>query len=221
MSAFEQVGFGGDDFVSNPEPRCPCLLLLDTSHSMQGRPISELNAGIVTFKDQLAADHLAMKRVEIAVVTFGPVNIDSGFQTPDFWQPPQLSTTGDTPMGQAIEQGLDMLRERKQRYRENGVSYYRPWVFLITDGAPTDSWQTAAQRVRDGEQKNEFSFFAVGVAGADMGVLAQIAPRGPLKLDGLNFRELFRWLSSSLKRVSASTTGEKVALPPPSGWTEV
>ena len=221
MSAFEQVGFGGDDFVSNPEPRCPCLLLLDTSHSMQGRPISELNAGIATFKDQLAADHLAMKRVEIAVVTFGPVNIDSGFQTPDFWQPPQLSTTGDTPMGQAIEQGLDMLRERKQRYRENGVSYYRPWVFLITDGAPTDSWQTAAQRVRDGEQKNEFSFFAVGVAGADMGVLAQIAPRGPLKLDGLNFRELFRWLSSSLKRVSASTTGEKVALPPPSGWTEV
>lgn len=221
MPGFEQVGFGGDDFVSNPEPRCPCLLLLDTSHSMQGRPISELNAGIVSFKDQLAADHLAMKRVEIAVVTFGPVNVESGFQTPDFWQPHQLSTTGDTPMGQAIEQGLDMLRERKQLYRESGVSYYRPWIFLITDGAPTDSWQSAARRVRDGEQNNEFSFFAVGVAGADMGVLAQIAPRGPLKLDGLNFRELFRWLSSSLKRVSASTTGEKVALPPPSGWTEV
>jgi uncharacterized protein YegL len=188
---------------------------------MQGRAISELNRGIATLKDQLANDALAMKRVEIAVVTFGPVNIDSGFQTPDFWHPPTLSTTGDTPMGAAIEQGVSMLRERKQRYKDNGVSYYRPWIFLITDGAPTDSWQHAAQLVRDGEEKKELSFFAIGVANADMGILAQIAPRGALKLDGLNFRELFMWLSSSLSRVSASNTGDRVALPPPSGWTEV
>jgi uncharacterized protein YegL len=188
---------------------------------MQGRPISELNRGMVTFKDQLATDTLAMKRVEVAVVTFGPVSIESSFQTPDFWNPTTLSTTGDTPMGAAIEQGLSMLKERKQRYRDNGISYYRPWIFLITDGAPTDSWQHAAQLVREGEKNNEFSFFAVGVASADMGILAQIAPRGPLKLDGLNFRELFMWLSNSLSRVSASNTGDKVALPPPTGWTEV
>jgi uncharacterized protein YegL len=221
MSGFEQVGFGSDDFTSNPEPRCPCLLLLDTSHSMQGRAISELNRGIATLKDQLANDALAMKRVEIGVVTFGPVNIDSGFQTPDFWHPATLSTTGDTPMGAAIEQGIEMLRERKRRYKDNGVSYYRPWIFLITDGSPTDSWQRAAQLVREGEEKKEFSFFAIAVANADMGILAQIATRGPLKLDGLNFRELFMWLSSSLSRVSASNTGDRVALPPPSGWTEV
>jgi uncharacterized protein YegL len=188
---------------------------------MQGRAISELNRGIMAFKDELAADALAMKRVEIAVVTFGPVNIDSSFQTPDYWQPTTFSTTGDTPMGEAIEQGLDMIRERKERYKANGISYYRPWIFLITDGAPTDSWQRAAQRVREGEQNKEFSFFAVGVANADMGILAQIAPRGPLKLDGLKFRELFMWLSSSLSRVSASNTGDRVALPPPTGWTEV
>lgn len=36
MSGFEQVGFGSDDFTTNPEQQCPCLLLLDTSHSMQG-----------------------------------------------------------------------------------------------------------------------------------------------------------------------------------------
>ena len=221
MSAFEQIGFGSEDFVSNPEPRCPCLLLLDTSHSMQGRPISELNRGIAAFKDELATDALAMKRVEIALVTFGPVNIESSFQTPDYWQPTTFSTTGDTPMGEAIEQGLDMIKERKQRYKDNGISYYRPWIFLITDGAPTDNWQRAAQRIREGEQNKEFSFFAVGVANADMGILAQIAPRGGLKLDGLKFRELFMWLSSSLSRVSASNTGDRVALPPPTGWTEV
>ena len=44
----EQITFATSDFASNPEPRCPCILLLDVSGSMNGRPINELNAGLVT-----------------------------------------------------------------------------------------------------------------------------------------------------------------------------
>jgi hypothetical protein len=63
--SFEQVPFGASaDFADNPEPRCPCLLLLDTSGSMRGKPIDELNAGIRIFKDELSADPMASKRVE-------------------------------------------------------------------------------------------------------------------------------------------------------------
>jgi uncharacterized protein YegL len=221
MSEFEQIPFGAQEFADNPEPRCPCLLLLDTSGSMQGSPIDQLNRGLVTFKDELATDALAMKRVEVAVVTFGPVQIASDFQTPDMFYPTQLSAGGDTPMGAAIEQGLEMLRARKDSYRANGISYYRPWVFLITDGSPTDSWQHAAQLVHEGENSNAFSFFAVGVPGANMDILARIATRTPLRLEGLKFRELFAWLSSSLSGVSKSQVGQMVALPPPSGWASV
>jgi hypothetical protein len=70
----EQIPFGTTEFADNPEPRCPCLLLLDVSGSMKGQPITELNAGLTTFKDELAADALAMKRVEVGIVTFGPVD---------------------------------------------------------------------------------------------------------------------------------------------------
>lgn len=221
MSDFDQIPFGAAEFAENPEPRCPCLLLLDTSGSMQGQPIKQLNDGLVTFKDELFSDALSMKRVELAVVTFGPVEVQNDFQSPDLFSPPRLSANGDTPMGAAITTGLEMLRRRKDAYRSNGVSYYRPWVFLITDGGPTDAWQAAAQQVRDGEAQKAFSFFGVGVEGANMDVLGQICTRAPLKLSGLKFRELFSWLSSSLSGVSRSQVGQPVALPAHTGWSEV
>jgi uncharacterized protein YegL len=217
----EQISFGVDSFADNPEPRCPCLLLLDVSQSMSGQPILELNSGLVTFKDELAADQLAMKRVEVGIVTFGPVHTELPFTTAASFYPPTLQTQGATPMGEAIRQGLAMVASRKAEYRANGISYYRPWVFLITDGGPTDEWKTAAAAVREGEEAKAFAFFAVGVKGANMDVLKQICVRDPLSLDGLRFRELFSWLSSSLRSVSKSTPGTEVKLDAPTGWAAV
>lgn len=217
----EQIVFEPTDFADNPEPRCPCLLLLDVSGSMSGQPIAELNTGLITFKDELAADQLAMKRVEVAIVTFGPVQTELPFQSAASFSPPNLSSQGDTPMGAAIRQSLDMVQQRKEEYRANGISYYRPWIFLITDGGPTDEWQSAAAIVREGEASKAFAFFAIGVKGANMDILKQICVREPLMLDGLKFRELFSWLSTSLRSVSRSTPGTNVPLEPPTGWASV
>lgn len=217
----DQISFENTEFADNPEPRCPCLLLLDVSGSMNGQPIAELNTGLTIFKDELASDSLAMKRVEVGIVTFGPVQIELPFQGAASFYPPTLLSQGDTPMGAAIRQGLDMVRQRKDEYRANGISYYRPWVFLITDGGPTDEWKSAAAAVREGEASKAFAFFAIGVRGANMEILKQICVREPLMLDGLKFRELFSWLSSSLRSVSRSTPDTEVPLQPPTGWASV
>ncbi|MCL1470450.1 vWA domain-containing protein [Argonema antarcticum] len=214
------------EFAENPEPRCPCVLLLDTSGSMSGAPINALNEGLRTFKDDLNQDDLAKKRVEVAIVTFdSDVKAVRDFVTADRFDPPTLITGGLTHTASGINKALDMIQSRKSQYRANGVSYYRPWVFLITDGEPqgesSEVVERAAQRIKKEESKKGVAFFAVGVEGANITRLSQIVVRTPLKLKGLSFRELFVWLSASMQSVSHSKLDQQVPLLPPSGWAEV
>ncbi len=216
---------GQPEFVENPENRCPVVLLVDTSGSMQGAPIDALNTGLTAFQDAILQDEQAALRVDVAIVSFGPVELVQDFVTIDNFIPPTLTAQGLTPMGEALTYALDILEDRKQTYRSNGIQYYRPWVFLITDGAPnpTSPWPQAAQRIRDAEAQRKLSFFAVGVQGADMNTLSQIAPmeRPPLILNGLDFRSMFLWLSDSMVRVSSSTVGSDMVALPPVGWGQI
>jgi uncharacterized protein YegL len=224
------------EFADNPEPRCPVVLLLDTSGSMQGQPIHELNEGLRAFDQAVKADPLASLRVEVGIVTFGgtvkavdvrggagqPIDFDAqqAFITVDLFQPPTLTAGGGTPMGAAVRRAMELLRDRKEIYKQNSLDYFRPWLFLITDGKPTDKWEPSAQQVKDEEGRKGVLFFGVGVEGADMGTLARFSDqRQPLKLKGLAFEELFQWLSKSLSAVAHSKPGEMVPLPAV-GWAE-
>ncbi len=213
------------DFAENPEPRCPCVLLLDTSGSMQGAPIDALNQGLLSFKDELTKNPLASRRVEVSIVTFDSnINVVQDFVTADQFTPPILTAQGLTTMGAGIHKSLDLIQERKTQYRSNGVAYYRPWIFMITDGEPQgepdESIEQASQRLQNDETNKRVAFFSVGVENANMTRLSQLAVRTPLKLNGLNFVEMFVWLSASMSAVSHSKVDEQIALPP-IGWGSV
>ena len=224
LEANDRLDLPEPEFVENPENRCPVVLLLDTSASMGGEPIAELNRGLQEFKTSLAQDRLASLRVEVAIVTFGgSVSVVRDFVTVDEFDPPTLEVSGSTPMGAAIQKGMELLEQRKAVYKSNSIQYYRPWLFLITDGHPNDAWEGTAQQLHQAEEDKKLIAFAIGVRQADMNILKRIAPpnRPPVKLQGVQFAELFLWLSTSLQRVSAGKVGEMRALPPISGWSEV
>jgi uncharacterized protein YegL len=218
------------------EPRCALVLLLDVSSSMGAhvedkRKISELNRGIKTLKEELIKDDLAKKRVEIAIVTFGgddEVKELEDFSPVEHFNPPEFEADGITPMGKAILRAVKLIDSRKHFYKSKGIDYYRPWIWLITDGMPTDMnvgdkmWANVDKAVHEGLAGKKFLFFAIGVGDADMEMLNKISlpDRAALKLKGAKFGEMFDWLSKSMKGVSASKVGEQVKFESPIGWGE-
>ncbi len=209
------------EFADNPEQRTPLVLLLDTSGSMSGEKINALNRAIVRFKNEVENNHRASLSVEVAIITFGgSVQLIQDFVTIDNFSPRQLTANGGTPMGQAIDSALDLLSRRKAVYKQNGIAYCRPWILMITDGEPTDSWQTAAQKVKNTENNKGVTFFSVGVQEANMNILKQISSKNkPMKLDGLKFEGLFIWLSNSMAKISGSQLGDQVSLDSTSTFT--
>jgi uncharacterized protein YegL len=222
----------------NPDPRIACALLLDTSSSMSGLPIDHLNRGFETFCDEVKKDELAKKRAEITVITFGGMaRVEIPFTEGRDLQPRRLAANGDTPMGAALNLALDQIEQQKQAYRTAGLEYYRPWLFVLTDGAPTDGmvFTSAGDRVRRAEAAKGLSVFGIGIGpSANLETLKTLsAHRVPLMLDVVNFREFFLWLSASLSAASASNafgstdttvaqveTTEQIPLPSPMGWAK-
>jgi uncharacterized protein YegL len=193
----------------NPDPRIACALLLDTSGSMSGEPIEQLNRGFELFCDEIKRDELAKKRAEIAVITFGGMaRVEIPFTEGRDLRSRRLVANGGTPMGAALNLALDQLAQQKQAYKQAGLEYYRPWLFVLTDGEPTDGviFSAAATRVREAEAARGVSVFGIGVgAAANLTRLKDLSvQRVPLMLDGLSFGEFFGWLSASLGAASAS-----------------
>ncbi len=214
------------ELVDNPTARVPVCLCLDTSGSMAGLPIAELNEGVQTFFQAIRDDEVAQWSAEIAVVTFGSqANQLLGFGPVQQQSVPALLAGGATPMGAGVGLALDLLEARKREYSAVGVDYYQPWLVLMTDGQPTDSIESAVARTVALLEARKLSIFPIGIGdGADMNVLSRFSPnRQPLRLQGLRFRDFFAWLSRSVSRVSQSVPGQSVPLDVKGiqGWAQI
>lgn len=213
--------------VDNTEQRTPLVLVLDCSGSMGGQPINQLNEGLQLLEAELKDDVIAAKRVRVLVVSYGGLDeatVMADWQDAMDFTAPNLTANGTTPMGHAVDLALTEIESEKMRFRQAGVAYTRPWLFLMSDGLPTDTFQAAAQRCRSDEAANKVAVFPIAVGDADIEVLGQFSSngvRGVKQMQGLQFRELFQWLSASMRVVSHSTPGGHAQLPPTDSWSTV
>lgn len=209
----------------NYEQKCLCVLVVDTSASMAGEAIQQLNNGLQEFHKEVLNDFVASQRLEIGIVTFGNTVQTSLEPTlAQNVQMPTLSAHGGTKLVDGVRSALSMVENRKGWYKETGQNYYRPMVVLITDGEPDADQDVRglSSEVANAIAAKKFLFYSLGVKGYNHQKLAQISSTPPpLPLEGYKFGEFFKWLSNSIGIITKSKEGDMLALPPVSGWTQI
>ena len=217
------------EFANNPEPRCPVLIIADCSGSMAGRPIDSMNQGVGDLYQAILDDEIARNRVEVALLSFNTdARVERDFSTVGERDNPNMRAIGATNMHLAIQQGCDLLEDRKEQYRLGGVPYFRPIMVLFSDGLPTsprEAMEEANQRLVDMESESRLTIFKVAVNSEAVQAMLRTLPNPnsrfqPLQLDNLRFSDFFVWLSKSVSAISRSTPGEAVNLPP-TDWTTI
>ena len=217
----------------NYEQKCPVVMVLDVSGSMGFSsgdsddttliPIDEVNAGLKSFAQDVSADDIASNRLELCIISFGcDTRLEQDFELIKHIEMPVLKTRGTTALVDAMHSAIERLEQRKQYYRSSTQQYYRPYIILITDGYPNRDQDVngLAQRIRQDAEDKKYNFWPIGVTGADMEMLSNLACPGKgaslpaMKLTGSNFAKLFKYLSSSFVKISNSRDEENIDLTP-------
>ena len=199
--------------------RLPVYLLLDVSGSMQGDPIEAVRHGVRALVSELRGAPQALETAYLSVITF---NSRARQVTPltelMLFKEPQLSAGGATALGAALRLLSDCIRSEVRKSTETQKGDWRPLVFILTDGAPTDDWREAAAMLKSTKPANIIAC-AAG-AYADTTVLKEIT-ECVLMMNTLSAGDLaqfFAWVSSSVKMSSKSLDakpGANIELPPP------
>ena len=208
------------DLIENPTTRLPVCLCLDSSGSMQGKPIHELNRGVKYFFEAIKNDEVARYSVELSIVSFNSrVETIANFASVDYQSVTMLNASGVTSMGAGVERALALLEERKNKYSRKGVDYYQPWLVLMSDGEPTDAIDDVVSKVNALSRNKKLTVFSVAIG--DDANISELKKFSSLK-DNLvlkvkspeDFQEFFEWLSQSVSVASQSVPGDKPSLPP-------
>ncbi len=208
-----------DDDVGNHAQRAPVVMVMDNSYSMSGRPIEELNSALADMKDRLRHDIELSSKAEICLITFGHNGVTawrgtepappgvSPFVPASRFEVPRLEAGGVTPMAEALELAMRLIAEEKRALRRRNLSYYRPVVWCVTDGEPTDQsgspsddWKRLPAIIAREEREKRFAFFAASVgniSGHGDEVLQALAPGSHYKLDGFDFSLVLQLVSAS------------------------
>ncbi len=202
--------------------RLPIYFLLDCSESMAGWPIEAVSIGVNTIVDELKTNPLALETAYLGVITFSR---DAQLTVPltelMLFQPPKLNVRPGTSLGGALALLMQCLERDVVRTTETTKGDYRPLVFLITDGQPTDNWEIASDTLRKIGGTRPANIYAVG-CGVDVDVrilhrITDIVIHMP-NLTPEGIRKLFMWLSASIQTASASLRNsggtEPIKLPP-------
>ncbi len=207
--------FNASDFGTSTKRRLPICFALDTSGSMMGNPIKQLNMGLQNFLASIKANDDTRSSTDIAIITFGSkveVVMPFGKISKENKIPEISASTTLTPIGEGVLTALELLNMRKEGYKELGIKYFQPWLVVITDGAPQGpnamaNMELAIKACNELESNDKLVVFNIGVgSGVDWDILRRLSVKReePISVNSADFGKLFEFLGSSSSSIVSS-----------------
>lgn len=186
--------------------RLPVYVLLDCSESMVGETIGSVNQGLDMLLRQLRTDPHALETAWLSIITFSqdaeqlvPLTELTDVQTPE------LKVRPGTSLGKALSLLRNCIAGEVKTTTKDRKGDYRPLVFLLTDGQPTDDWRVVKQAVDRLTTPKIANFYAIGCGDdVDYDMLNEVAD-AVFKLSDMTpeaLKRLFIWLTASVAGAS-------------------
>jgi len=202
--------------------RLPVYLLLDTSGSMNGEPIEAVKNGVQIMINSLRQNPQAIETAFISIITFDssarqvvPLTDLASFQMVD------IKATGTTALGEALQLVSNCIDHEVAKTTTEKKGDWKPLVFIMTDGIPTDNWQSGLAAFK--QRKVAYTIACAAGSGADTAILKQITDN-VLSLDTADSQSIarfFAWVTASIGVTSTKVedAGKELIglneLPPP------
>ena len=202
--------------------RLPVYLLLDTSGSMSGEPIEAVKNGVQIMISSLRQNPQAIETAFLSVITFDsiaqqiiPLTDLASFQMVD------ITATGVTALGEALKLVAHKIDTEVQKTTTEQKGDWKPLVFIMTDGIPTDDWQSGLNEFK--KSKVAFTVACAAGSGADANILKQITDNVVSldTADSASIGKFFQWVTASIgvSSTKVEDSGKEVTglneLPPP------
>ena len=188
--------------------KLPVYLLLDTSGSMGGEPIEAVKNGVQVLISSLRQNPQAIETAFISVITFDsnarqiiPLTELTAFQMLD------IQAQGTTALGDALKVVSNCIDKEVTKTTVDTKGDWKPLVFIMTDGNPTDDWQSGLNEFK--KRKVAYTVACAAGSSADEDVLKQIT-NDVVRLDTTDSQgilKFFKWISASIA-VSSTKIGD-------------
>ncbi len=214
MNLFEKRRLEYNDLIENTATRVPICLCLDTSYSMIiGRKIDAINNSVRTFIKDCLQNEYSRDSVDLCIVACGgskPTVIQDFANIKDVQFTP-LKAGGGTPLGESVNLCIDCIDEQIQKYDAVGLSRYRSWLIIMTDGKSSDSVTDSSRKLRGKLMDGTIKLKAIDMSnGEENNDLKNFTLDNKVEpISSMEITNFFMWLSQSVTNLSSGVPGEE------------
>ena len=168
-----------------------------------------MNDSVRKFIEDSKEDEYAVDAIDLCIVTFGgKAEIVQPFANVSKIVYRDLVPNGDTPLGEAVRLSMEAIAERRNQYSAHGITSYKPWLIIMSDGVATDNTTSVSANVRNAIKERTVKVKCIDMSSDKKNSLAGFTLDGEVSvLTDFQIDNFFEMLSRSAAGLSTAVPG--------------